>query len=166
MSDAQAPSKDQVSYLLAKLCWHTCTCQNATAPSVQHGVHCVYEQTRASMPTPEPKSDYCELCTKPLPPVGAWSMPTCPDCQDTLEFLGRLQAGYVEMDQTHKADAIGNAITLMCRRTASPPVPEYTLIGVKHRSDDGRTEYIWWDTPPEGTSIYACLRPTKGGEQP
>lgn len=48
------PSKDQVSYLLAKLCWHTCTCQNATSPSVQHGVYCVYEQARASMPTHEP----------------------------------------------------------------------------------------------------------------
>lgn len=50
----QVPSKDQVSYLLAKLCWHTCTCQNAMSPSVQHGVYCVYEQARASMPTHEP----------------------------------------------------------------------------------------------------------------
>lgn len=53
----QVPSKDRVDYLLAKLCWHTCTCQNANAPAVQHGVHCVYEQVRASMPTPEPLPD-------------------------------------------------------------------------------------------------------------
>lgn len=57
----QAPSKDQVSYLLAKLCWHTCTCQNATSPSVQHGVYCVYEQARASMPAHEPKARDADL---------------------------------------------------------------------------------------------------------
>lgn len=42
------------------------------------------------------------------------------------------------------------------------PAGEWKLIGVKRRSEDGRTEYIWWDTPPEGTSIYACLPPPPG----
>jgi hypothetical protein len=27
-------------------------------------------------------------------------------------------------------------------------------IGVKQRAPDGRTEYVWWETPPEGTPVY------------
>jgi hypothetical protein len=69
----------------------------------------------------EPKSDQCEVCRKPLPPVGAWSMPSCPDCQEVLGFLGELQADFAERDRTQKAEMVGNAIRLICSRTAPPP---------------------------------------------
>lgn len=34
-------------------------------------------------------------------------------------------------------------------------------IGVKHKGHDGRTEFIWWDTPAEGSPIYAGAPLTK-----
>lgn len=30
----------------------------------------------------------------------------------------------------------------------------YKQIGIKRRSEDGRSEYLWWDTPLEGAPIY------------
>lgn len=73
---------------------------------------------RASQP---PKADQCEVCTKPLPPVGAWSMPSCPDCQELLAFLGELQADYVDREKISKADLVGRAINLICARASQPP---------------------------------------------
>lgn len=39
-------------------------------------------------------------------------------------------------------------------------------IGVKHKGHDGRTEFIWWDTPAEGSPIYAGAPLTKGAATP
>lgn len=69
----------------------------------------------------EPRKDHCEVCANPLPPVSAWSMPSCPDCQDLLEGLGQLMADFVDREQTIKADWIGRAINLLCARASQPP---------------------------------------------
>lgn len=72
----------------------------------------------------EPKSDQCEVCRKLLPAVGAWSMPSCPDCQELLEGLGQLMGDFADREQTIKADWIGRAIDLICARPSQPPAPD------------------------------------------
>lgn len=71
-----------------------------------------------------PPADRCDVCTKPLPPIGAWSMPSCPDCQDLLEGLGQLMGDFADREQTIKAGWLERAINLICARPAQPPVPE------------------------------------------
>jgi hypothetical protein len=39
-------------------------------------------------------------------------------------------------------------------RAAQPPPAEYVHIGIKRRAEDGRSEYLWWETPAEGAPIY------------
>jgi hypothetical protein len=36
-------------------------------------------------------------------------------------------------------------------------LPQYKQIGIKHRAPDGRTEYLWWETPPEGAPVYVAM---------
>lgn len=63
-----------------------------------------------------PKPDHCEVCSKQLPPASAWSMPSCPDCQELLEGLGQLMGDFADRDQTIKAGWIERAINLICAR--------------------------------------------------
>lgn len=78
--------------------------------------------------THEPPADRCEVCTKPLPPVGTWSMPSCPDCQELLECLGQLMGDFADREQTIKAGWIERAINLICARPAPPPRSEWQPI--------------------------------------
>lgn len=107
---------DEIERLQALLQLETAALEQACAAPVDAPL--TVEQARASN---EPRADGCEVCAKPLPPVGAWSMPSCPDCQEVLGFLGELQADFAERDRTQKAEMVGNAIRLICSRTAPPP---------------------------------------------
>lgn len=81
--------------------------------------------TKAERAPNEPRADQCEVCDKPLPPIGEWSMPSCPDCQHMLDGLGEMMADLADREQTIKADWIGRAINLICSRPAQPPAPEW-----------------------------------------
>lgn len=82
----------------------------------------IFNKAKAALAAYEPpKADQCEVCKKPLPPIGAWSMPSCPECQELLEGLGEMMADFADREQTIKADWIGRAINLICARALQPP---------------------------------------------
>lgn len=35
-----------------------------------------------------------------------------------------------------------------------PATPGFRQVGVKHKGADGRTEFLWWESIPEGTPVY------------
>ncbi len=89
---------------------------------------CASWSARATL---EPRADLCEAYAKPLPPVGAWSMPSCPDCQELLEGLGQLMGDFADREQTIKADWIGRAINLICARASQPPACNHSALSPK-----------------------------------
>lgn len=100
--------------------WHAVYVASET-PTVDVTARKLLRELLGRRHTQPPKSDQCDVCTKPLPPVGAWSMPSCPECQELLEGLGELMADLAEREQTIKADWIGRAINLICARPSQPP---------------------------------------------
>jgi hypothetical protein len=100
-----------------------------------------------SRPTHEPRKDHCEVCDKELPHVDEWSMPSCPDCQEVLEFLGELQCDYADREREGKAELVGSAIKLICRhsRAAQPPpsVPAQFIQRIEHELSLYRNDSEW-----------------------
>lgn len=85
--------------------------------------------------TDEPKNDHCEVCEKQLPHPDEWSMPSCPDCQEVLEFLGELQADYADREREGKAELVGSAIKLITRRASSPPPESHSADHLQRYTD-------------------------------
>lgn len=101
----------------------------------------------------EPKSDQCEVCSKPLPPVGSWSMPSCPDCQDLLEGLGQLMGDFADREQTIKAGWIERAINLICARPSQPPAPEWQPIETAPKKGEFM---VWIPSTDLAWPAHAC----------
>lgn len=120
---------------------------------------------RASQP---PRGDHCEVCDGELPHPDEWSMPSCPDCQEVLGFLGELMADYADREREGKAKLVSSAIKLICRHSRaaqpSPPAREPDGHAYRFRSPDGAGTFLslhrtgriepietipyWLDTPP------------------